>query len=250
MDLPQNQWGEVSDDGNFSSQALFAQILAHQLLRNRETNGGEYPQPNEQRSAIASSAHTANEVTSPFVNIAAGGLTLFLNITVNAAAEALFLTLEGKDSISSDWVELEGSPVLNTAATGLYAWQPAAPLPRYWRVGVYKSAGNSVTYSLSYSYTRTAAPAVLVTPWDYSNQSGSAQTDTPVIAAVAGQRHRITDIYFAAKAAVDVTIEQGTGTFKWRYYAAAASDGATYNLVRPITLAVNTAVTYTTSGTA
>lgn len=84
--------------------------------------------------------------------------------------------------------------------------------------------------------------------WHFPNQSSAQQTDTVVKAAAgAGLSHYITDIYVAANGAVTITIEEGTTVFKWRYYAAAAGDGAMVPLRSPIKIAANTAITYTTS---
>jgi hypothetical protein len=249
--MADNIWIELTDDSGHSHEQRATLVIAQAELSNRVLRAGEMPQSNEQGNAVATSAHTTDEVTSPFVNVAAGGITAYLGVTVNASSDRFFLTLEGRDTTASAWVQLDGSEILNPDLdTGVFAWQPGVPLPRYWRIGIKKSTqSNSVTYYLDYSYTRTH-PGERDIPgaaWDYANQSSSAQTDTVVRAAVVGQRHRITDIYFAAKGAVDVTIEQGTSVFKWRYYASAASDGASLSLRAPITLAANTAVTYTTS---
>ena len=84
--------------------------------------------------------------------------------------------------------------------------------------------------------------------WHYSNQSSATQTDTEIKAAAASLSHYISDIYVAAKGAVDITVEQGTATFKWRYYADAAGAGAMATFRVPLKLTANTSVTYTTSG--
>jgi hypothetical protein len=153
MPILENIYLDIADDGAFGHMRNVASVLAHVALSNRVLNGGEMPQSNEAFSLIASSAHTANEVTSQQVNIAAPGLTLFFNVTINGSAESLTLTIEGKDSVSGVWVQLDTSGVL-TSSTGLFAWQPSVGLPRYWRGGVNKSGGASVTYSLSGQYCR------------------------------------------------------------------------------------------------
>ena len=84
--------------------------------------------------------------------------------------------------------------------------------------------------------------------WDVETEYTTQQTDATVKAAPgAGLSLYITDIYVSAKGTVDVTLEEGTSTFKFRYYASGAGDGVTRNLRTPKKLTANTALTVTTS---
>ncbi len=83
--------------------------------------------------------------------------------------------------------------------------------------------------------------------WHASNEFTAAETDTTVKAAPgASLSLYITDIYVAVDGAVDVTLEEGTTTFKWRYYGAAKGDGVALRLNTPIKLAANTLLSVTT----
>lgn len=84
--------------------------------------------------------------------------------------------------------------------------------------------------------------------WHAAAEYTAAETDTSVKAAPgAGLSLYITDIYFAANGAVTITLEEGTSTLKFRYYAAAAGDGVSKAFQVPIKLTANTALTVTTS---
>lgn len=88
------------------------------------------------------------------------------------------------------------------------------------------------------------------TPFQFSftNKSASQQTNAAIHAApAAGLSIYITDIYFAANGAVNVTIETATPTTLWAYYAAAGGDGATFQPKVPIKLPAATALQYDTS---
>jgi hypothetical protein len=84
--------------------------------------------------------------------------------------------------------------------------------------------------------------------WHTANEFTTAQTDTSVKAAPGtGLSLYITDIYVAANGAVTVTLEEGTSTLKFRFYAASAGQNVSRNLRVPIKLTANTALTVTTS---
>ena len=86
--------------------------------------------------------------------------------------------------------------------------------------------------------------------WHASNEFTAAETDTTIKAAPgAGLSLYITDIYLACDAAVDVTLEEGTTTLKWKYYAGGQGDGVALRLNTPIKIAANTLISVTTSGT-
>lgn len=93
-------------------------------------------------------------------------------------------------------------------------------------------------------YTHPHPPRI----WHSAAEYTTAQTDTSLKAAPgAGLSHYITDIYFAANGIVTITLEEGTTTLKFRYYAAAAGDGVAKTFAVPIKLTANTALTLTTS---
>lgn len=84
--------------------------------------------------------------------------------------------------------------------------------------------------------------------WHASSEYTTQQTDATVKAAPgASLSLYITDIYLACNAAVTVTLEEGTTTLKWRYYASGQGDGVALSLRTPIKLTANTALTVTTS---
>lgn len=84
--------------------------------------------------------------------------------------------------------------------------------------------------------------------WHTASEFTTAQTDASVKAAPgAGLSLYITDIYVAANGIVTVTLEEGTATLKFRFYAASAGQNVNRNLRVPIKLTANTALTVTTS---
>lgn len=84
--------------------------------------------------------------------------------------------------------------------------------------------------------------------FSFTNKSAAQQTNTAIHAApAAGLSIYITDIYFAANGAVNVTVETATPTTLWAYYASGAGDGASCGFRIPIKLAAATALQYDTS---
>jgi hypothetical protein len=93
-------------------------------------------------------------------------------------------------------------------------------------------------------YTHPHPPRI----WHAASEFTTAQTDTTVKAAPgAGLSLYITDIFVAANGAVTVTLEEGTSTLKFRFYASSAGQNASRSLIVPIKLTANTALTVTTS---
>ncbi len=95
-------------------------------------------------------------------------------------------------------------------------------------------------------YTNSGGPF----QFSYSNQASAAQTDTVVHAApAAGLSIYVKSVFVACNGAVTITVEEGTAVFKWRYYGAAAGDGASVTFGgKGLKLAAATSLTYTTSG--
>jgi hypothetical protein len=84
--------------------------------------------------------------------------------------------------------------------------------------------------------------------WHVAAEQTAQQTDTTVKAAPgASLSLYITDIYVVANAAVDITFEEGTTTFKFKYYAGGQGDGVSKEFKVPLKLTANTAFTVTTS---
>ncbi len=84
--------------------------------------------------------------------------------------------------------------------------------------------------------------------WSVSAEHTVQRTDFTVKAAPgANLSLYITDIYLATDAAVDVTLEEGTTTFKWKYYSGGQGDGVALRLNTPIKLTANTLLSVTTS---
>jgi hypothetical protein len=75
------------------------------------------------------------------------------------------------------------------------------------------------------------------------------QTDTVLKAAPgAGLSLHITDIYIAADAGnVDIILEEGTTTLKFKYYSGGQGDGVNVNFRVPKKFAANTSLTISTS---
>lgn len=98
--------------------------------------------------------------------------------------------------------------------------------------------------------TRDGALHVVPHPpriWHTSNEYTTTQTDTSVKAAPgAGLSLYITDIEILADAAVDITLEEGTTTLKFRYYAGGKGDGVARSYTTPKKFTANTALTVTT----
>lgn len=93
-------------------------------------------------------------------------------------------------------------------------------------------------------YVRPHGPQM----WNVSAEQTAQQTDTTVHAAPGvGLSLYVTDIFVACNGAVTVTFEEGTATFKWRYYASAAGDGASVHFLTPLKILANTALTVTSS---
>ncbi|MFN0193705.1 MAG: hypothetical protein ACKVP5_17310 [Aestuariivirga sp.] len=93
-------------------------------------------------------------------------------------------------------------------------------------------------------YTHPHPPRI----WHATSEFTTAQTDTTVKAAPgAGLSLYVTDIFVAANGAVTVTLEEGTSTLKFRFYAASAGQSVSRDLTVPIKLTANTALTVTTS---
>lgn len=94
-------------------------------------------------------------------------------------------------------------------------------------------------------YTHQHPPRI----WHVATEYTTQQTDATVKAAPgSGLSLYVTDIYIAVNAAVNVTLEEGTTTLKWRYYGNSQGQGVSASLKVPIKIAANTALTITTSG--
>lgn len=157
---------------------------------------------------------------------------------VDIASVAAGTTIEAVGDVAHDAVAA-GNPVLN----GAFAETPEDTAP-----GNQVSAEADVVRIAADRdgalYTRPHPPRI----WHASNEYTTQQTDVTVKAAPgAGLSLYITDIYLGVNGAVTVTLEEGTTTLKWRYYATAAGDGVSLNFSTPIKLTANTALTITTS---
>lgn len=77
-------------------------------LRNRESSSFDAAQSNEAGSLLASAGRTGDTTTSDQTNWAAGGVTLYLDITVNGSSETITLYLQGKCPITGNYVNQIG----------------------------------------------------------------------------------------------------------------------------------------------
>ncbi len=94
-------------------------------------------------------------------------------------------------------------------------------------------------------YTHPHPPRI----WHAAAEYTAQQTDATVKASPgAGLCLYVTDVFVACNGAVDVTLEEGTATLKFKYYASGKGDGVAQRFGVPLKLAPNTALTVTTSG--
>lgn len=128
-------------------------VSALQRLADRPNTSWLPAQSNESATLLSSTVFTTTQNIAPGnANNAAGGVTIFTNITVRPAAETLTLSLQGQDPSSSNWVTLATASAIG--AVGTYVWQPPVTLPLTWRLVVTPSAVGSWTASFGYVYTR------------------------------------------------------------------------------------------------
>ena len=158
------------------------------------------------------------------------------DVTVDNAAGATSVFAQGAAAHDA---AVAGNPML----VGAYAETPDDSAP-----------GNQVTADADVVrlsadrdgalYTHPHPPRI----WHVATAYAGAETDTTVKAAPgAGLSLYITDIYVAAEGAVDITLEEGTTTLKFRYFASGEGDGVVMNLTVPIKIAANTLISITTS---
>lgn len=84
--------------------------------------------------------------------------------------------------------------------------------------------------------------------WDFESEYASQQTNIEmVVAPGVGVSIWITDIYIAVNSAVTVTVSDGSGAVKWKYYASGQGDGVSKRLRCPIKCAVNQNLRITSS---
>lgn len=84
--------------------------------------------------------------------------------------------------------------------------------------------------------------------WDFESEYVAQQTNTELLAAPGvGVSIWITDIYIACNAAVTITISDGSGAVKWKYYASGQGDGVSKRLRCPIKCASNQNLRVTSS---
>lgn len=111
------------------------------------------------------------------------------------------------------------------------------------------SAENDVTRLAT---TRDGALHTVPHPpqsWDFSEEYTTQQTADVLHAAPgAGLSLYITDIYFAADGAVDITVHDEDDILLWKYYAQAAGDGVSKEFRKAKKLVANKALEATTSG--
>lgn len=84
--------------------------------------------------------------------------------------------------------------------------------------------------------------------WHVATEYSTVQTDVTFKAAPGvGLSLYMQSIYVMATGVVDVTLEEGTTTMKFKAYCSGAGSGAMANFVCPIKLTANTALTITVS---
>lgn len=133
---------------------------------------------NTEGTLLASAVRAVSTNGPDTVNYNAKGVSVVINVTVEAAAETLALKVQGKDPVSGNYYTIADAGVIYTAATEaptetkaliVYPGVLAADLPgiaagvqgsigksgvipRTWRAVVTHSASGNWTYSLGYSY--------------------------------------------------------------------------------------------------
>lgn len=86
--------------------------------------------------------------------------------------------------------------------------------------------------------------------WHYAQEFTTQMTDYNIHSGIANLSHYINTIYWAANAAINLTIKDGvsvTSSQKFKYYAGGQGDGVALTFNPPIKMTVNTHVGVTTS---
>jgi hypothetical protein len=114
---------------------------------------------------LASAARTATTASPDQTNHNNRGVQAILNVTANASAGGIKLTVQGKDPVSGNYYDLTAAPTAVTttgtfvyelclgvgAASGGVTQRTSGALPRTWRVLVTHADASSVTYSVGAS---------------------------------------------------------------------------------------------------
>jgi hypothetical protein len=128
-------------------------------------SAGNYDRPrnNQDATLLSSAARTATTACSDQVNYNGRGVRIVLSVTVASGSGGLQVQIQGKDSISGNYYQLNATPTA-VIATGTYVYDlfPAAItaqggitqatdqfVPRTWRVNVVHGDASSYTYSVS-----------------------------------------------------------------------------------------------------
>lgn len=76
--------------------------------------------------------------------------------------------------------------------------------------------------------------------WDFEQEFTAQQTNTLILAAQGANTNiRITDICITVSAADTVTLTDGSGNVKFKYYGSGTGDGVVHRFKCPITVATN-----------
>ena len=151
------------NDGLCHGGALLT-IVADSYLSNGAT--WDRQRNNTEGTLLASAARTVATNSSNQINYNARGVTLSLTVTAKAAATTLNVNLQMIDLVSGAAETIAFATFnANIGSVNILQAYPgtidadftqvgkSVALPRVWRVSVSPSDANSVSYSLSYSYT-------------------------------------------------------------------------------------------------
>lgn len=108
---------------------------------------------NVEGEALASAVRNATTSSAAITNFNGGSIALFLDVTAVTAAQTVQLTLEGRDPVSLNWVQLTSGAAVGAVGTTIYVSPNAFidSLPRTVRVRMIHSGGGNFTYSVGYS---------------------------------------------------------------------------------------------------
>lgn len=110
---------------------------------------------------LASAARTAATDSADISNTGYRGVHVYLDVTVDPAAAAITVTIQGKDPISGKYYTLLAGAAVSAVGTTVYKIFPGATaaanavandcVPTTWRVSVAVADADSMTYSITAS---------------------------------------------------------------------------------------------------
>lgn len=121
---------------------------------------------NKSGTVLASAARTATANSEDFLNSRFRGVKIFVKVTAKADTPSITVSIQEKDPVSGEYrtiltsaaiTDVTATPTVLTVYPGVTAAANVAasePLGNTWRVVVTHADGDSITYSVGYSYIR------------------------------------------------------------------------------------------------